>query len=354
MAKSKAAPTKPEPDERRRHQRVKLTLSARFMRDDGSEHVAQILDISAGGVGLECETRPEVGESIIVYIDRLGRFRGQVVRPLGQGFAVAFDYNDLREERVVSKLSQALESLKPDGSTDGTTSPEPVSGDANPLFTGSGLINHGHHAIEGPSTMAKNWAARLEAQRRDRRRHKRVALALPVRFMLLDQSEYVGTLRDISISGLFITAEAQPAADSPVIIYAGDIGRLEGTVSRREDDGFAVRLQTSNSKRDRIVEKLTLYLNPEFASDIGTRSYARIPVDESAQLTLSDGRNVACRILDMSFGGVSLVVDGTLNIGDEVIVGRMRGRVVRRHDHGVAVAFDQVQANWGSLALSLR
>lgn len=196
---------------------------------------------------------------------------------------------------------------------------------------------------------------RVAGTHHDKRRHRRVELILNARFMLPDQSEHAATLLNISAGGVALKTEMRPAHGTLVIVYVQDIGRLEGKVVRDFEDGFAIAYTSGARHRDRVVDKLTVQLNPEAIASADDRVHERVESTGLAHLILADGRETLCHVLDMSFGGVSLAVDEKPRVGEPIVVGRMQGRVVRHHDHGIGVAFDAVhQTSWGSLAQSLK
>jgi hypothetical protein len=56
-------------------------------------------------------------------------------------------------------------------------------------------------------------------------------------------------------------------------------------------------------------------------------------------LILPNGEVHSCRIIDVSLRGASIVSDVKPPIGTAVILGRMRGRVVRHHGQGMGIHF---------------
>jgi hypothetical protein len=188
----------------------------------------------------------------------------------------------------------------------------------------------------------------------EKRRHKRVELVLPARFMLPDRSEHQATVLNMSVSGIALASDQRPPKGTSVIVYVKEIGRLEGMVVRHIAKGFAAVFDVKQVQRDRLVEKLTVHMNRAHFQDLDVREHSRIASDEEAKLILQDGSVVACRVLDMSFGGVSLATNVFPPLGDSVMIGRMRGRVVRHHDYGIGVAFEDVHTSWGSLSQSIR
>jgi hypothetical protein len=50
-----------------------------------------------------------------------------------------------------------------------------------------------------------------------------------------------------------------------------------------------------------------------------------------------------CRIIDVSLSGASIAIAEKPPLETEVILGRMRGRIARHHDTGLAVQFAELQ-----------
>lgn len=200
-------------------------------------------------------------------------------------------------------------------------------------------------------------AARKTAQfihQSEKRRHRRVELVLPARFMLPDRSEHEATVLNISAGGIALATTQRPPKGTSVIVYVKEIGRLEGMVVRHIAKGFAAAFDIKQVQRDRLMEKLTVHINRDRFGNLDIREHVRMASDQEAKLILQDGTVIACRVLDMSFGGVSLATKIVPPLGERVMIGRMRGRVVRHHEHGIGVAFDDLHTSWGSLAQSIR
>lgn len=67
--------------ERRRFRRVKIDLPGRlFIPADSREARCTVTDLSPGGAAISCDTVPEAGTSVVLYVDSFGRFEGNVVR----------------------------------------------------------------------------------------------------------------------------------------------------------------------------------------------------------------------------------------------------------------------------------
>ena len=184
----------------------------------------------------------------------------------------------------------------------------------------------------------------------ERRRHRRVPMKLGVRFLLDDGSEQNGHVTNISIGGMAIASEARPAQGSNIIAYVQDLGRLEGVVSRIDDDGFAVRLTLSAMRRDKLEERLGTGSKLRGAE---ARKHHRETTSGVTRIQRSDGRELPCRVIDLSLGGVSVETAEWPPLGEQVMVGKMRGRVVRHHEMGIAIEFTEIPPSRGSLAEQL-
>jgi len=93
-------------------------------------------------------------------------------------------------------------------------------------------------------------------------------------------------------------------------------------------------------KRERIANLLT-WLTIQRALGLGEeRKHERVvPRINASKLILPDGDVHNCRVIDVSLSGASIACAIKPAIDTVVILGRMRGRVVRHHDQGIALQF---------------
>ncbi|MCE9524117.1 MAG: PilZ domain-containing protein, partial [Alphaproteobacteria bacterium] len=156
-----------------------------------------------------------------------------------------------------------------------------------------------------------------------------------------------GTVVDISVGGMAIKCDSKPAEGSIVIAYVQDLGRLEGLVSRVDETGFAVRLTLSAVRKDKLEERLSNGSKPSGAEG---RRHEREATASVTRILRGDGREIPCRVIDLSLGGVSVETAEWPALGEQVMVGKMRGRVVRHHEMGIAIEFTDIPPSRGSLA----
>ena len=88
----------------RKHRRVPLSLSGRFMRSDRTEYTCQLKDISVGGAAIITTNVPEIGERVVVYLEHLGGLEGVVSRITSDGFAFAFKVTEHKREKLAAQI----------------------------------------------------------------------------------------------------------------------------------------------------------------------------------------------------------------------------------------------------------
>jgi hypothetical protein len=178
----------------------------------------------------------------------------------------------------------------------------------------------------------------------DRRRHRRVPVKVIGRFMRENKQEYPCQVINMSAGGMALLAPVGCDVDERIVAYLDNLGRIEGIVVRRFEGGFAVRILASLYKRERIANLLTWLVNQETLGLTEERRHERIvPRVDASKLILPDGAVHNCRVIDVSLSGASVACTVKPEIGTMVILGRMRGRVVRHHEQGLALQFAELQ-----------
>jgi len=190
--------------------------------------------------------------------------------------------------------------------------------------------------------------AGLAELRTDRRRHKRVELHCLGRFMRSDKAEYPCRLHDVSVGGAGIQASQAVTIGEHVIAYFDEIGRIDGLVTRLFHGGFAMHIQATQHRREKLAAQLTWLINRKALGIPESRRHDRIvPKNMDSVLTLLDGTRVPVRMLDVSISGASVafseVYEGGLPLGTEVVLGRLRAKVARVHEQGLALQFIDIQ-----------
>lgn len=182
----------------RRHRRVQLTLSGRFMRADRNEYPCELRDISVGGAQVASDTPGELGEHIVAYFDHLGGIEGKICRLFQGGFGFTFSVTPHKREKLAAQIMW--------------------------------LINRD----EFPDELG--------------RQHERVGSTGRKAFMRLDDGVVLSVqLADLSASGASVVTTARPAIGEEVVL-----GKIPGVVRRHHENGIGVQfliVQDLNSLR---------------------------------------------------------------------------------------------------------
>ncbi len=178
----------------------------------------------------------------------------------------------------------------------------------------------------------------------DRRRYQRVNVNLLGRFMLEDRREYPLQTTNMSPGSLSVTSPISGRVGEKVIAYIDHVGRIEGQIVRVYESGFAMSINATLRKRDKLAAKLTWLANRHELNLPEDRRHDRVtPKVTGTNVSLPDGREYHARIVDASLSGAALAIDVKPPIGSPVMVGKLRARVLRHFDEGIAVEFATVQ-----------
>jgi hypothetical protein len=178
----------------------------------------------------------------------------------------------------------------------------------------------------------------------ERRRFQRVKVNLLGRYMLADRREFPCQVINMSPGGMALLAPMLGQVGERVIAYVDHVGRLEGTISRLIENGFAMTIAATTRKRDKLAAQLTWLANRHILNLPEDRRHGRVtPRNPAARLILPNGVNLACRVIDISQSGAAIATDQRPEIGAPITIGKTTGRVVRHLEDGIAVEFTRLQ-----------
>jgi hypothetical protein len=178
----------------------------------------------------------------------------------------------------------------------------------------------------------------------ERRRHARVKVALIGRYMLSDRCEYPCQTLDISPGGLSVVAPVMGSPGERVVAYFDTIGRVEGVLVRNFENGFAMTIAATPRKREKLADQLTWLANRQVLGLPEDRRHDRLaPKNTRSFLVMPDGREIPCRVVDVSLSGAAVHIDVQPPLGTPVTLGRTAAKVVRHFEGGVAVEFTRPQ-----------
>jgi PilZ domain len=178
----------------------------------------------------------------------------------------------------------------------------------------------------------------------DLRRHRRVPLDLPGRFMRASRTEHVCELRDISVGGAFVASDEAVDIGERVVAYFEHLGGLEGVVSRKTSAGFAFQFKVSEHKREKLASQIMWLLNrSEFPDEMGRQHERLTTTGRKAPMRFDDGMVIDVELLDLSVSGASVRTPARPAIGEEVVIAKIRSAVRRHHPDGIGLQFLIVQ-----------
>ncbi|MGO9006408.1 MAG: PilZ domain-containing protein [Beijerinckiaceae bacterium] len=178
---------------------------------------------------------------------------------------------------------------------------------------------------------------------RERRRHQRVDVSLLGRYMLEDKREFPCQTTNMSPGGVAIVAAVRGRIGERVVAYFEHVGRIEGTVARHTDRGFALTFNMPFAKREKIANQLTWLANRDTLGMPEDRRHERIvPNLRHSMLKLEGDHEHVVKLIDVSISGAAVTTPLTAPLGTHVVLGRTPGRVVRLFDGGLGISFDNV------------
>ena len=121
-------------------------------------------------------------------------------------------------------------------------------------------------------------------------------------------------------------------------------GILRGRISRQLPSGFVLELTLNSDGRDKLGRKIVWHRKRIYEQVEDRREHKRIQLrDPRTVITLGDGSQIPCFVIDVSQSGIALSAQTQPPIGTPLAVGKLVGRVVRYLEIGFAVKFLALQ-----------
>ncbi len=178
------------------------------------------------------------------------------------------------------------------------------------------------------------------------RQFQRVDVRLFGRFMRESKQEFPCQVTNMSPGTASVISPNSGEVGETIIAYLDHVGRIEGKVLRIFHGGFSMSVNATPQKRDKLAAKITWIANRHELSLPEDRRHDRIvPTTRLSAVKLEDGRTYDARIIDLSLSGAALDISVRPAIGTLVMLGHMRGRVVRHFDEGIAIEFAILQTH---------
>ena len=173
---------------------------------------------------------------------------------------------------------------------------------------------------------------------------QRVKVSVLGRYMLADRREFPCQVLEMSPGDAVVIAPVAGRPGEKVIAYLDHIGRVEGAITESTEGGFVMDVAASPRKRDKMAAQLTWLANKDILNLPEDRRHERVvPDNRHSTVVLDDGRRYNCKIIDISLSGAAIELAVRPAMGTPVTLGRMRARVIRHFQDGVAVEFTSAQ-----------
>ena len=148
-------------------------------------------------------------------------------------------------------------------------------------------------------------------------------LSLSGRYMNPDHGEYECALESVELPDIKLKSDGECEEGTRVVVYLEELGRLEGDITDKTEDGFVLSVDLSKPRLVKINDKLAELQNREDKSDSNLRRHNRFePTNQTSHLTLSDGRTYPCEVVDISMRGAAINVEVIPSIGTYVMLGK--------------------------------
>ena len=160
------------------------------------------------------------------------------------------------------------------------------------------------------------------------------------RFMLPDMSEHPCQVAKVTTETAVFLTNLDVPVGVQVVAYIDDLGRIEAQVASPLPGGFKVNFSLTAARLERFKSRLSWVRNKDEDGSIEQRRHPRFePSEAKSHITLPDGRVYPCEVIDISLSGAAISTDVMPSLGTYVMLGKMRGRVVRYIENGVAIEF---------------
>jgi hypothetical protein len=159
------------------------------------------------------------------------------------------------------------------------------------------------------------------------------------RYMLPDQSEHPCQVIDISHDGASFLTPNVPAQGQMLVAYIEDLGRVEAVTTEPVEGGIRIAFTATGARRERLNSRINWLKQRDAGMSEGRRHARYEPREKNSQITLPDGRVYQCEVVDISISGAAIKTDIMPTHGTFVMLGRMKGKVVRYVDTGIAIEF---------------
>ena len=177
----------------------------------------------------------------------------------------------------------------------------------------------------------------------ERRVFPRLKSRINARLLINQERDGEGVLCNFSASGAAVKSDALVALGDQVVLHLEGGSRFEGAVARVFEDGFALEFGMCESKRRRLINALEpKFKEPDELTSLSIRHRMAERIGGLRMKTVchTERGAIECRLVDVSLTGAALETNAALSVGDEIMIGQTRGKVIRRDGDVYGVQFE--------------
>ena len=177
-----------------------------------------------------------------------------------------------------------------------------------------------------------------EAKGAERRRAQRAPLKLPGRFLLPDGGEHACTTVDASVTGLSIQAHMVPQRGERIVVYIDGLGRFDGSVVSRREDGFALELTPISARSAKLAQKLAA-----LSGEARDFSYANPDAQKTrtAELRVAFGQTFHVQVSEETAASARIFANFGLLPGARVFLDQRPAFVLHENTGGFMIGFEE-------------
>lgn len=181
----------------------------------------------------------------------------------------------------------------------------------------------------------------------DSRGNPSIILSIPAQFTLASRRDasgvrrqFTGRIVNISLYNLAMFTPTIANVGERAIVQCDEFGKLEGTVSRLLNHGFAMTVASTAERRAVLQARIEMYESIKNHDFTDRRRHKRIaPPDCASVVVFGDNNKLQCNVLDISSSGAAVLADIKPPVGTQLSLGDLPARVVRHFSNGFAIEF---------------
>ena len=178
----------------------------------------------------------------------------------------------------------------------------------------------------------------------ERRSFERTPVAIFGRCMFENKLEVPCQAINMSPGDIAVITATLPKVGEKMVIYLDNIGRLSGDVVRVFEGGFAMLIEGTPRKREKLASQIAwLRENVKFGNSDLRRHERIVPRQKISEIRMNDGRVYPIEIIDISLSGAAIKSEVRPALDTPISLGGMQGRVVRHFAEGIAIEFTAMQ-----------